>query len=609
VEKTLLLGKRCNNNCFLCEFKHLEKEKTTDEVFTELDIFKSKGVSKVIFKGGEPTLREDMTDIIRKAKDLGLEVVLVSNGRSFYYKGVVNKFIDAGVDKFIIHFWGDEDFHDNLTKVKGSYRQTMQGINNIRESCRNILVNLIMINDLSSNIVAHYREFFRGKMIDFKSSRQQYSVLDQDDYQELLSKLKKLDIDTSGNRMVAIEKLEKFHSELLKTVKNRYREYKTNNDFMKQRNFLERLIAVLENEKKEIGKLKKNKTIERTRIFDDILSYYLTIPLNTPDRISIATSSSCNLRCRDCDSWKSKRIKDKLSKEDFKDIIDKASLWSQKTTLVFCGPEPLIDKNDLFELIRHATKKGLKSGLVTNGTLIDEKTAKTLIELKLDYIVISLDGARPKTHDFIKGTEGSFNKVIRALEHLVRSKKEKNVKTTIAVSAVVNNTNLDELIDFVHMLERMGVDTVDFNPYLQNNSFMNHKRYDKDIFWIPKSRISRLKEVSDKLISLKKSGLNIDIIRSDRRLRLMLLYFEKQKSFQKEMVGLCSSGYRYFNIDRTGVVSVCEKGPNLNVKNMPLSEIWLSHAFWLTRLYAKLCDVGCIDGCYEKYNLVDMSEV
>ena len=74
------ITKRCNLNCDFCfNNKNGCFEISEEDIFKILDDAANSGVKSIRFTGGEPFLRNDLIDILKKAKELGLCVILNTN--------------------------------------------------------------------------------------------------------------------------------------------------------------------------------------------------------------------------------------------------------------------------------------------------------------------------------------------------------------------------------------------------------------------------------------------------------------------------------------------------------------------------------------------------
>ena len=137
IKKTvIILGYQCNNNCQFClnSNKRNLTNKTTKQIMREMALVKEGDYTYLELIGGEPTIRPDIVDLIKFAHQLNFKnVVMATNGRLFSYKKFAEKIIKAGLTDLIFSIHGhNSKLHDSLTRSKGSFRQMMQGIKNVR---------------------------------------------------------------------------------------------------------------------------------------------------------------------------------------------------------------------------------------------------------------------------------------------------------------------------------------------------------------------------------------------------------------------------------------------------------------------------------------------
>ncbi len=118
------LTNRCNLNCDFC-FANARAcgyiyEPTFDQIVDMLKLLRDEKpvpAPAVQFSGGEPTMREDLPEIIRKAKELGFPQVQVASNGINLAKSVdyVQKLKDAGLSTVYLHFDGvTRDTNPNL---------------------------------------------------------------------------------------------------------------------------------------------------------------------------------------------------------------------------------------------------------------------------------------------------------------------------------------------------------------------------------------------------------------------------------------------------------------------------------------------------------------
>jgi 12,18-didecarboxysiroheme deacetylase len=121
----------------------------------------------------------------------------------------------------------------------------------------------------------------------------------------------------------------------------------------------------------------------------------------------------CNLKCVHCYAQAvDPEGTDQISTEQAKTMIDDLAAFGAPVML-FSGGEPLVRK-DLVELAKHATGKGMRAVISTNGTLITKEKARELKEVGLSYVGISLDGGE-EIHDKFRKVPGSFKKALEGV--------------------------------------------------------------------------------------------------------------------------------------------------------------------------------------------------
>ena len=129
------LTDRCNFDCVYCHNEGLgdtrgpmdpaEDEMETDDVVRFLSVVREFGVEKVKFTGGEPMLREDLEEIVRRTPD-EMETSLTTNGT--FLPGRAEELREAGLDRVNVSqdAIDREDFAE-ITK-SGAYDRVLEGV-------------------------------------------------------------------------------------------------------------------------------------------------------------------------------------------------------------------------------------------------------------------------------------------------------------------------------------------------------------------------------------------------------------------------------------------------------------------------------------------------
>ncbi|MBI5543651.1 MAG: radical SAM protein [Deltaproteobacteria bacterium] len=151
---------------------------------------------------------------------------------------------------------------------------------------------------------------------------------------------------------------------------------------------------------------------------------------------------ACNLRCGHCGSIAGARRSDELTRDELFDVADQlVRLGCRRVTL--SGGEPTLHPH-WHEVGQRLARQGARVNLISNGWSWNERCAQLAIEAGLCAAAFSLDGWQ-KEHDALR-QEGSFERVVRAIEVCVASGLPVAVNTTITR---LNQHLLPELYPFL----------------------------------------------------------------------------------------------------------------------------------------------------------------
>ena len=129
------LTDRCNFDCVYCHNEGLgdtrgpleaqDDELSTERVLDFLAVAAEFGVDSVKFTGGEPLLREDLAEIVRRTPD-EMAVSLTTNGT--YLPGRATELVDAGLERVNISQDAlDREAFAELTQ-SGAYDRVLEGV-------------------------------------------------------------------------------------------------------------------------------------------------------------------------------------------------------------------------------------------------------------------------------------------------------------------------------------------------------------------------------------------------------------------------------------------------------------------------------------------------
>jgi heme b synthase len=165
--------------------------------------------------------------------------------------------------------------------------------------------------------------------------------------------------------------------------------------------------------------------------------------------IAWEVTRSCNLNCRHCRAAAScGPYAGELSTEKCFQLIDEIATMSSPV-IILTGGEPLL-RPDIFDIAAYGTGKGLRMVMATNGTLVDESTAKKMIKSGIKRVSVSLDGKDAPSHDAFRGEIGAFTGVLNGIETMKRAGMEFQINTTVTTA------NLKQIKDILELAKKLG---------------------------------------------------------------------------------------------------------------------------------------------------------
>jgi radical SAM protein with 4Fe4S-binding SPASM domain len=176
-----------------------------------------------------------------------------------------------------------------------------------------------------------------------------------------------------------------------------------------------------------------------------------------PRELQLEVTGACNLRCHMCLVRYRPPLDRAVASVDFdrfRALVDGLPTL-ERLTLQGLG-EPLMAP-DLVRMVAYASARGIRVGFNTNATLLTRRTAEALVAAGLDWLHISLDGARAETYEAIR--DGArFDKVCRHVSGLVEVMRERRAaRPSLAVVFVAMRRNVRDLPDLVRLVAGWGI--------------------------------------------------------------------------------------------------------------------------------------------------------
>lgn len=161
---------RCNMNCPICFATangcgydyHPDLDEIKRMFKTVVDYVKSPRC--VQLSGGEPTIRDDLPEIVRAAKEMGIEHIEINTNalRIASDMDYLKALKEAGVDSFYLQFDGTDDAIYEKTRGRPLFETKKKAI----ENCSKVEIGVTLVVTVSPDINLHHV----GEIINFAAS-------------------------------------------------------------------------------------------------------------------------------------------------------------------------------------------------------------------------------------------------------------------------------------------------------------------------------------------------------------------------------------------------------------------------------------------------------
>jgi len=125
--------RRCNLKCVHCYARATGEADPDELTFKEglalLEDLARFGAPVVLFSGGEPLMRPDLSDLVRRAVELGLRAVISTNG-TLITRAKADELKTLGLSYVGISLDGPAEINDPFRGVKGAFDQALKGVAN-----------------------------------------------------------------------------------------------------------------------------------------------------------------------------------------------------------------------------------------------------------------------------------------------------------------------------------------------------------------------------------------------------------------------------------------------------------------------------------------------
>lgn len=187
--------------------------------------------------------------------------------------------------------------------------------------------------------------------------------------------------------------------------------------------------------------------------------------------IAIDITYKCNFRCKHCYNCSGEHMRAEMTDEEVLNVIQQCAN-EKPGSLCICGGETFLRESLLYKIgkIVKQISPTTSLNIVTNGFLLNESNVKQLKESGFDLVQVSLDGATPESHNWLRGNNLSFDKAINAIKLSVKEGFD------VGVACAPTKKNKNEIGKVAKLCNEMGVRMFRVQPLMimgRGNSLKN----------------------------------------------------------------------------------------------------------------------------------------
>jgi radical SAM protein with 4Fe4S-binding SPASM domain len=289
----------------------------------------------------------------------------------------------------------------------------------------------------------------------------------------------------------------------------------------------------------------------------------------------------CNLKCKHCYSNAGATNEMELTTKEALKVVDQLA-DSGVIALAFSGGEPL-SRKDFFKVANHATKRGLYVSVATNGTLLTKENVQKIKQAKINYVEVSIDGAKAETHDSFRGVPNAFERAVTGLKNCVEA------DLCVCVATTATKSNITEMPEILDLAEEIGAERFTYFNFVPTGRGKEY--YNQDLS--PEER----EKLMLYLLERMSKGYKVTILTTAPQLARVALqcqgpgdeatmsmaHMQTVKVSKKavplaDFIGGCGAGRLYCSLSPQGDVHPCVFLPiNVgNLKKEKFCDVWLN---------------------------------
>jgi MoaA/NifB/PqqE/SkfB family radical SAM enzyme len=226
---------------------------------------------------------------------------------------------------------------------------------------------------------------------------------------------------------------------------------------------------------------------DEIRVEADASGLHLHPSIHTLKRVYVEATNKCNLTCSTC----MRNVWDvsygNMSEATFERILSGLEAVPDKPEIFLGGYGEPLSHPGILHMIEHAKQSGHRVSLISNGILLNKEVIHHLIELNLDMLWVSLDGASSECYSDVRLGD-ALPTVLANLTELRTQKFQKfggsswSGSPKLGIAFVAMRRNIHDLNQVIRLGTRLGA--VEFsvsNVLAHNTELLAENLYDQSL--------------------------------------------------------------------------------------------------------------------------------
>lgn len=335
------------------------------------------------------------------------------------------------------------------------------------------------------------------------------------------------------------------------------------------------------------------KTILRETVqFGKKIIYHLGV-VPRPFRIQIDVTDGCNFRCPTCLKRYQHKSVQELNLDAWEHIFEKIKTTPLLREVTICGGEPFT-RPDILNILKLAKSKNLYTVVVTNGWYQNDDMMRSLSEIGVDRLMVSLNSLDESVHDASRNMPGSHKRIM----DLIALWQENDYTVDLCLETIIMERNVHEisaLADFVHKNKLNGIiyqvlaPSEAHYPFSKEKGMPDHDPhwYEENPYWIKSLDVLQKQVIH--LIHIQGSG--VPIINPKSQMKKFVPYYQEPEKIRNiPCLGMMTTLY----IDPFGHMRLCYGFPPIgNVLRDDPIQVWYSKGARELRRKGRSCRRLC----------------